>query len=182
MSEKNKHWKKISITVPAELPFSPKVREFLTTFLKKESEFSNKWVWRLWLMVDEMVNNAIEHWSNSENDSVEISLISYTNKSIEIRIKDSGKKWKTISWKDLMKKINLKRKNKNNWMKLDTGIRWRWLSHIVSEWSDKFDYTDNKSGWLTWIIYKEYNKDCSKEEDKKIKSKKRVIQIETIQF
>jgi hypothetical protein len=61
MDSKNTKGKKIAIMIPAELPLSPKVREFVISFLKQEAKFSNIWIGRLALMVDEMVNNAIEH-------------------------------------------------------------------------------------------------------------------------
>jgi hypothetical protein len=44
MAQKNIHGKKIAIMIPAELPLSPKVREFVISFLKQEAKFSNIWI------------------------------------------------------------------------------------------------------------------------------------------
>lgn len=183
----NKHGKKISITIPSELSFSPKIREFVTSFLKKDSDFSNKWIWRLVLMIDEMVNNAIEHWSDWIDNQVEITLISFHNKNMKIKVKDNWKKWNTIKANDLMERVRINSQNMKNNIKFNTTVRWRGLCQIVYSWSDEFYYEDNEWWWLTWVIQKNYNEECSKNSEKDTNNidnqvNKKTIKIQTLSF
>lgn len=173
------HGKKISITIPAELPLSPKVREFVTSFLKQESKFSNIWIWRLALMADEMVNNAIEHWSNGEEDSVSISIISFEDNGIQITVKDMWKIWSTFTAEKLTEQIRENMHNNKNWIKLKTWIRGRGLSHIVGVLSDDFTYEDNENGWLTWTINKNFNAECAADEENSISKNENKINVKT---
>ncbi len=161
MSLKNKHRKEISMTIPAEFSLSPKVRELVTSFLKQEAKFSNIWIWRLSLMVDELVNNAIEHWSNGKEDNIDILVEALDDNSIKIVVKDSWKEENNITAKDLEKKVKENLNKKNKWEWLWIWVRGRWLSHIVASLSDKFYYEDNEQWWLTWTIYKEFNEKCA---------------------
>lgn len=180
MDSKNTKGKKIAIMIPAELPLSPKVREFVISFLKQEAKFSNIWIGRLALMVDEMVNNAIEHWSNWSEDSIDISIITMEDNSLKIIVEDMWKDWKKIKAKDLEKQIKINLENKNNWIKLKTWIRGRWLSHIVSVLSDSFNYVDNEKWWLTWIIYKKFNSECADIKESNAPIDENKIKVQTI--
>jgi len=180
MHYENKHGKEINITIPADYPLSPKVREFVISFLKNEGKFSSIWIWRLALMVDEMVNNAIEHGSNWWDDTIDVSIISFNDGSVKIIVKDSWKDGNKITAKELTKQIDLRTKSIKSSKSNKHSVRGRWLSHIVSVLSDDFSYEDNEKWWLTWTIFKKYDDCCSEEDEKWVSENIKKIKVETI--
>ncbi len=156
--EKDK--KIMKINIPASLDFSWMLRDFIGSTIQSDTKFSQKWKHRLQLMADELINNAIEHWS-APWDPINICLVLYNNSDIEIIVEDIWT-WKSVyKSDDLLAKAMLNREIMTADPTANRTIRWRWLAMIVLNWSDEFHYEDNDRWWLTAKILKKYSPDCA---------------------
>ena len=148
------------VTMPATISFSSNIREIIWSLLDDNSSFSYKWKYRIQLVTDELINNAIEHWS-IKWDFINIMIAFYEDKGIAISVEDCWNGKKKIGAESLM---NLAKESRAA-MLVDPNsnrtIRGRWLSMIVLSWSDSFLYEDNKLWWLTAKITKNFNEACT---------------------
>lgn len=130
-------------------------------FIRSESEkifaFLNinddSFLFKLKLVVDELVNNAIEHGSKEDHDIY--IKIGIENNKISIEVSDDGSKnTKGIKSIDIIESIKKARENQvtNNLSK--NGKRGRGLAYIVSDWVDELIIKDNDRGGITVSIIK----------------------------
>lgn len=155
----NEFGKSIKIHIPASTSFSSSVRDIIWALIQNETQYSARWKHRLQLMVDELVNNAIEHWS-SWNNPVKILITFFHNDDVEIIVEDTWTGKNKVKAEDLLDKAKYNRDLmiKDPWS--NKTIRWRWLALIVLNWSDDFSYKNNSNWWLTARLFKKFSSDC----------------------
>lgn len=156
----NEFGKSIKIHIPASASFSSSIRDIIGALIQNETQYSQKWKHRIQLMVDELVNNAIEHWSSWDNP-VKILITFHNNDDVEIIVEDSWTGKSRIDAKKLLEnaKINRDLMIKHPWS--NKTIRWRWLALIVLNWSDDFSYKNSPNWWLVARLYKKFSPDCA---------------------
>lgn len=94
----------ITLTVPANVSHSPRIRKFIGSLIEEDAKISSRWSLRIQLMADELINNAIEHGS-TPGRPVNITFKCYKNSDIEIIVADTGTGPKKVTAKDLMDNI-----------------------------------------------------------------------------
>lgn len=106
---------------------------------------------RIVSIIDELANNAIEHWSRK-----------WDINKLRINIKKK-KKWLTLhievedtwKWKDprnALEMENLKIKTLSKWFEKHSSIRWRGLFMIIINIVDELYFRDSSDWWLiVWI-------------------------------
>lgn len=128
------------------MEFSPRIRELVLSVIRNNTKFSSRWAYRLQSVIDELVNNAIEHGSNG-NSLVTISLfLDPTDGSLEVTITDAGTGAKKITAEVLTKRIYENYELMKVNPLLNTTIRGRGLAQIVINWTDTFEIQDNPDG------------------------------------
>lgn len=161
----NEHGKIFQIKIPAKTVFSSDVREIIWNLIDNNTFFSLKWKYRIQLIIDELINNAIEHWS-SWKDFININIKIFANSDIEVFVEDFWN-WKSkIDAEELMRRTN---ENRNNMMtnpNFNKTIRWRGLSMIVLGWSDNFTYLNNEHWWLSAKMIKFFTPECANDTEK----------------
>lgn len=155
----NEYGKSIKIHIPASVSFSSSIRDIIGSLIQNETKFSQKWRHRIQLMVDELVNNAIEHWSSWDN-LVKILITFHNNNDVEIIVEDSWTGKSRIDANDLLNKAKFNREMMINNPWSNKTIRWRWLALIVLNWSDDFTYKNSPNWWLIARLYKKFSLDC----------------------
>lgn len=172
----------ITLTIPANLSHSPRIRKFIGSLIEEDAKISSRWSLRIQLMADELINNAIEHGS-TPGYPINIIFKCYKNSDIEIIVEDTGTGPKKIAAQDLMNKIQENKEKLAVDPLSNKTIRGRGLAQIVSNWSNKFTYEDNDKGGLTSRILKHFSEDeFDMEKAKKPPETGKIIQIETITF
>ena len=180
----NEHWKSMKISIPASTVFSSILRDIIWSLVQNDTLFSSKWKYRIQLMADELINNAIEHWS-VPGDMVTITVTLYNNSDVLIMVEDKWTWWKNVDPETLM--INVKQ-NREELLKhpfSNKSVRWRWLAMIVLSWSDEFSYEKNCSWWLTAKMLKRFCEECWEplESNPKMETNyKNQMQVETVVF
>lgn len=173
--------KVISISMLSSMEFSPRIRELVLSVIRNNTSFSSRWACRLQSVIDELVNNAIEHGSDG-NSLVTITIfLSTVDGSLEVTIADMGTGKKKTTAAILTKKMRENYEIMKINPLLNTSVRGRWLAQIVLNWSDVFDIQDNNQGGLTTKITKYLTPDCQeppKKEEAGIISPKAMIDIE----
>jgi len=102
----SEHGKKtIAIAVLSNMEFSPRIRELVLSVIRNNTRFSSRWACRLQSVIDELVNNAIEHGSDG-NSLVTISIfLNPDDGSLEVTIADDGTGKKKTTAEILTKKM-----------------------------------------------------------------------------
>lgn len=94
-----------AIDVLSEMEFSPRIRELVLSVIQNNTQFSPRWACRLQSVIDELVNNAIEHGSDG-NSLVTITIfLSAADGSLEVTIADTGTGKKKTTAEILTKKM-----------------------------------------------------------------------------
>lgn len=117
-------------------------------------EIDNPWKWRFILITDELINNAIEHWSLPwETDSCVINAAEDEKWefSIVIEVHDTGN-GKDAKDATRMSEIKEMKKSQNN--DIYMGKRWRWLFHITEKIVDRLSFSESPRWWLAVKIEK----------------------------
>lgn len=97
--------KVISISMLSSMEFSPRIRELVLSVIRNNTNFSSRWACRLQSVIDELVNNAIEHGSDG-NSLVTITIfLSTVDGSLEVTIADMGTGKKKTTAEILTKKM-----------------------------------------------------------------------------
>jgi len=111
---------------------------------------------RIALMVDEMNNNAIEHWSCEwDINKLRFKCENQDNKLlISIEAEDS---WKGNRAKTALDMETLRAHQLKLWYKWHDSIRWRWLFMIIVNIVDRIYFKDSKNGGLIVWIKKIYD-------------------------
>ncbi|MGM0443606.1 MAG: ATP-binding protein [Fibrobacterota bacterium] len=78
----------ISVSFPATIEYIPILREFVSDSLKGFG-FSDKFSYRMEIMVDELAVNAVEHGSLSQKSRVDLN-ISIQDDFVSLNVKDEG--------------------------------------------------------------------------------------------
>jgi anti-sigma regulatory factor (Ser/Thr protein kinase) len=141
---------KITITIPTSAYFMSGLRDFTMNVVRNMTGFSEQWAFRFQSVVDELVNNAIE-FGSSPGKEVKISFVSIKGKSIEIFVEDTGT---GTSKKTAAEMTAFVEERKNMDPTKLTTIRGRGLATIVTNWTDKIEFTDNPGGGLTVHVVK----------------------------
>ncbi len=84
----------IKLTFPGKLEYIPAIRKFVSG-VAMSNKFSNKFAFRLEIIVDEICNNAVQHGSLSAAAQVEV-LVNIDLDAMNISVSDSGGKMKDI--------------------------------------------------------------------------------------
>ncbi|MFA6090823.1 MAG: ATP-binding protein [Candidatus Gracilibacteria bacterium] len=162
LTHSGKGRKIIAIAILSNMEFSPRIRELVLSVIRNNTKFSSRWAYRLQSVIDELVNNAIEHGSDGHS-LVTISLfLDPIDGSLEVTITDAGTGNKKITAEVLTKKMY----ENYELMKINpltnTTIRGRGLAQIVINWSDTFEIQDNVDGkgGLTVKVVKNLTPDC----------------------
>lgn len=156
----NEHGKSMNINIPASMTFSWILRDLIWSLIQNDTKFSSKWKHRIQLMADELINNAIEHWSAAW-EPVKIKITLYNNSDIELIVEDSWT-WKSkYSAEQLLERAREYREAMTKDPLSNKTIRGRWLAMIVLNWSDCFTYENNEKWWLTAKMLKKFSPDCA---------------------
>lgn len=139
----------ITITLPTNAYFISGIRDFTLNLIRNITDFSEQWAFRFQSVVDELCNNAIEHGSLA-GDTIKITFINTPNDNIQISVEDSGKGKVKTSAAELTRIV--KERSDPNY--IYTGIRGRGLAKIVSEWTDKLEFSDTEQGGIKVRIKK----------------------------
>lgn len=145
----------VAIDFNADFKYSKTLRDFIYYVLDKNN-LNYRWKNRFALLTDEIINNAIEHWSNDKNDKV-IFVITFSNDlnllKVNFEVTSFWKDWEKIDAKT-MEKIR-KKKIKEGYSSHDS-IRWRWLFLIVQQIVDRLYFKDAEDGGLVVGINKNF--------------------------
>lgn len=147
--------KLVQIIIPATTDFSSSLRDIIWALLENDTKYSSRWRYRIQLIAEELINNAVEHWSIKTDDII-IDIAIFDNSNIEILVTNNWNWKKKIKAKDLIENIKLNREAMLINPSSNKTIRWRWLAMIVLGWSDSFEYIDNLDWWLTAKITKKF--------------------------
>lgn len=128
------------------MEFSPRIRELVLSVIRNNTKFSSRWAYRLQSVIDELVNNAIEHGSDGHS-LVTISLfLDPLDGSLEVTITDAGTGNKKTTAAVLTKKMYENYELMKENPLINTTIRGRGLAQIVINWTDTFEIQDNTDG------------------------------------
>lgn len=178
----NEHGKSMNINIPASMTFSWILRDLIGSLIQNDTKFSAKWKHRIQLMADEIINNAIEHWSAAW-EVVKIKIILYNNSDIELLVEDSWTGKNKFKAEDLLERAKEYKELMTKDPLSNKTIRWRWLAMIVLNWSDSFTYINNDKGWLTANMLKKFTPDCEDpKKDEKESFLKNEINVEAMVF
>ena len=173
--------KVIAVAVVSNMEFSPRIRELVLSVIRNNTKFSSRWACRLQSVIDELVNNAIEHGSDGTS-LVTISIfLNPDDGSLEFTIADSGMGKKKTTAALLTKKMHENYKIMKENPRTNTTVRGRWLAQIVLNWSDVFEIQDNDKGGLTTRVVKYLSPECEespKKSEENINTPKVPIWIE----
>jgi len=97
--------KLIAIAMLSNIEFSPRIRELVLSIIRNNTEFSSRWACRLQSVIDELVNNAIEHGSDGKSLVTLTIFLSTADGSLEFTIADTGTGNKKTTAAALTKKM-----------------------------------------------------------------------------
>lgn len=140
----------ISFDFHADFKNSRVIREVLWVFF---DFLKLDWLWknRFILVVDELVNNAIEHGSRAW-DELSLRFRSWEENQgvcVSFEIEDSGT---GLHKKSAYQMQELQAQKQHDWFKDHTSIRGRWLFLIISQLMDHLYFKDSDHGGLiVWV-------------------------------
>lgn len=144
----------ISYTISADLQNMHFIRNETEKIFTLLNINDDSVLFKMKLVIDELVNNAMEHGSKQGHDIfVKISIIN--GNTINIEVSDDGSKnEKGIRAINIIESIKYARENQitNNLSK--NNKRGRGLAHIVSDWADELNIKDNDLGGITVTVIK----------------------------
>jgi len=141
----------IRIEIPTNVYFLSGIRNFTVDAARNVAGFDEQWAHRLQTIVDELVNNAIEHGS-APDDRIKMNFLVEKEKSIEVMIADNGSGKSQMNAEELNKKIEEARARAGT-PTLD--LRGRGFQ-IISSWTDEFEFLQNEKGGITVRFKKMY--------------------------
>lgn len=115
---------------------------------------TSSWRWRFILITDELINNAIEHWSSLwDLDSCVIHVEKSKDEgfSINIEVHDTGRGKDSEKAKDMIQVKNDRQKKEGE---VYMEKRGRGLFYITEKLVDKLSFSESPKGWLAVIIEK----------------------------
>lgn len=96
--------KLIAVAMLSNMEFSPRIRELVLSIIRNNTGFSSRWACRLQSVIDELVNNAIEHGSDGKS-LVTLTIFLSTDGSLEFTIADTGTGTKKTTAEALTEKM-----------------------------------------------------------------------------
>ena len=156
---------RISILLPTNAYFMSGIRDFIMSFIKNATKFSEQWAYRFQSIVDELCNNAIEHGSTPGQD-IKLTIVYTPEESLSIMVEDTGTGKDKLK-ADEIEKIIAERRKPGYVFK---GIRGRGLATIVTAWSDGVKFEDIDGGGMRTSVIKKLNKIEDVENLKNIKT------------
>ena len=145
---------KITITLPTSAYFLSGIRDFTLEMVRNMTGFTEQWAFRFQSIVDELVNNAIEHGSE-EGDEVYIAFVHKKEEWLQIVIEDTGKGPSQMNAEQMATYLAEK---KNVDFINYRDLRGRGLAQIVAAWTDDLHFEDLENGGLRVIARKYLNK------------------------
>mgnify|MGYP006910070874 CR=1 FL=1 len=137
----------ISINFNADFKYSKILRDLIYHLLTKNN-IDYRWKNRFALLTDEIINNAIEHGSNSKQDNI-ILYIHFSSEEeglkVNLEVTSFWKHWFRV---DATKMEEMRSKKLNEWYDEHESIRWRGLFLIVQQIADKLYFRD----WTDWEL------------------------------
>lgn len=146
---------KITIVLPSHAYFTAGIREFTFDLVKNMTGFSEQWAFRFQSVIDELCNNAIEHGSKKGAD-IRITFIAQRNEYMEIFVEDTGTGESPRTPEELTEYVDEKKTQPAGTV---MTLRERGLWQIVSNWSDKLDFSKSELGGIKAHIIKYINKE-----------------------
>ena len=134
---------RIVIMLPTNAYFMSGIRDFVMSFVKNATSFSEQWAFRFQSIVDELCNNAIEHGSSPGQD-IKLTLTYHPGDCMEIAVEDTGTGKTKRTAAEIQKATEEKRKPGY----VHSGIRGRGLSGIIFGWSDEVKISDIQNGGI----------------------------------
>jgi len=145
-----------SIDFRADHTQSKIIRDFVGLIFDSNG-INYPWRGRFILIADELINNAIEHWSvEGDIDSCIIRAGKSEDKEffIELEVHDTGN-WKDAKDAEHMNEIKAEKLEEKN---MEDGVymakRGRWLFHITEKLVDKLSFSESPKGGLAVKIEK----------------------------
>lgn len=109
------------------------------------------WKTRTILILDELVNNSIEYWSQKNETNYLRLFIEKNTQSIILKI-EAEDAWNWPQNKKANEMELLREKKLKDWFGEHFSIRWRWLFMIITRLVDKLYFEDSSAWWLiVWI-------------------------------
>jgi len=138
----------LNLELPAKKYPYPDLRIITQDLIKTFMSVSERWVQRIELIVDELINNAAEHGSAPE-DYINIVFRITDDNLIKICVEDKGTGEKSDI--DHIKNHIEKHRSLGTMDNLtNITVRGRGLAHIVTKWSDSWTIEKNKKGGITF--------------------------------
>ena len=147
---------RIIIILPTFAYFVSGIRDFTLQMVKNMTGFSDQWAFRFQSVVDELCNNAIE-FGSAKGQNVKVTFEYTPNVSLDIYVEDSGTGENPLKPEELAKIVK-DRQEISTMDKLKT-LRGRGLSEIVSNWTDKLEFTKSELGGICVHITKTVDQD-----------------------
>lgn len=131
------------------------IRDFVWMIFDKHN-INHPWRGRFILITDELINNAIEHWSaQGDIDSCIIESWMTPDKGfyITLEVHDTGR-WKDAKDAEHMDQVKAKKLEEHNdaWVHMEK--RWRWLFYITEKLVDRLSFSESPKWWLAVKIEK----------------------------
>jgi len=123
----------------------------LVSLVCEELWLESSMKFKIVLIVDEINNNAIEYWSQSEDINI-MRFSVYKDNSLyylNIEVEDS---WKGDEHKKAYELVDIWKIKLKEWFNNYSSIRWRWLFLIIKNIVDELYFKDSDTWWLiVWI-------------------------------
>lgn len=142
----------IRISIPTNVYFLSGIRDFTFDAVHNVAGFSEQWAHRIQTVVDELVNNAIEHGSQpGEEIGVEFEIEEQHSIAVSVRNGPHGKTHLTAT--ELNAKV-AEQKQLGDTPRI--GLRGRGIT-IIANWCDEVAFTDLPDGGLVARAKKYYH-------------------------
>lgn len=149
----------ISIDFGADYAQSKIIRDFVSQIFDYH-KIKTPWWWRFTLITDELINNAIEHWS-SEWDIDFCIIEAWRDKNgsfyINLEVHDTGNGKDAKSAHEMS--ATQEKRNKNSTDGVYMEKRGRWLFHITEKLVDRLEFHESPKWGLAVRIEKEIPED-----------------------
>jgi anti-sigma regulatory factor (Ser/Thr protein kinase) len=135
---------RVKIVIPTNVYFLSGIRNFSIDMARNVAGFDEQWAHRMQTVVDELVNNAIEHGSR-QNEEIELAFEVERQKSVTVTVIDHGH---GPTGKTAAELNEIARTARENAGKPNLALRGRGFQ-IISQWSDSLTFADNEFGGIS---------------------------------
>ncbi len=151
---RNDSWVQCIIDFPADFSMSKIIRDMIGELFDHYS-ISKKWRWRFILIIDELINNSIEHGSKKWDENT-CKIEAWNNKEghffIRFEVHDTGNG--TWDCSEAQNNVDKAKKEAEKNKKLYMNKRWRWLFLITKKLVDSLDFSKSEKWWMAVKIEK----------------------------